>query len=106
MVHNYCVLSDICLGANVEINVHAKAEKSIKKAPKQVQTKFMLWIKSLEELGMAQTRKVKGWHDEPLKGEKKGIRSIRLNKQWRLEYIYDKEKIEIVWVQDIHPHTY
>ncbi|STX29298.1 Uncharacterised protein [Legionella beliardensis] len=28
-----------------------------------------------------ETRKSPGWHDEPLKGERAGQRSIRLNKQ-------------------------
>jgi putative endonuclease len=33
--------------------------------------------------GLEETRKRLGWHDELLVGDRKGQRSIRLNKQWR-----------------------
>ncbi|STX81627.1 Plasmid maintenance system killer protein [Legionella busanensis] len=54
-----------------------------------------------------ETRKSPGWHDEPLKGERAGQRSIRLNKQWRAIYILKKDStIEFIEVMEVTPHDY
>ncbi len=46
-----------------------------------------------------------GFHDEQLKGERKGQRSSRLNSQYRV--IYEVEEHEItVYVIEIYPHDY
>jgi hypothetical protein len=34
------------------------------------------WVDDVEERGLEEVRKIPGWHDEPLKGERKGQRSI------------------------------
>ncbi len=56
-------------------------------------------------------RKRKGYHDEPLKGDRLGQRSIRLNIQWRAIYETtigtNKEPvIELVDVVEVTPHKY
>jgi len=43
----------------------------------------MAWIEAVEEDGLEATRRVPGFHDEPLKGPRRGQRSIRLSRQWR-----------------------
>lgn len=64
----------------------------------------------VESQGLKIARSSKGFHDEPLRGERKGQRSIRLNIQWRAIYEtkieYGVEKIELVEVIEVTPHKY
>lgn len=88
-----------------------KAEKGLRKAPIQVQQKTAFWKKLVEMKGLQQAKLVKGFHDEPLKGERKGQRSIRLNLLWRAIYetrigTEGKERIELVDVVELTPHKY
>ena len=63
--------------------------------------------KPVNKAGLEETRKRPGWHDEPLLGERKGQRSIRLNKQWRAIYIIKSNgTIEFVEVTEVMPHEY
>jgi proteic killer suppression protein len=68
------------------------------------------WVYSLETIGLEETRKSggKGLHDEPLKGEMVGMRSIRLNRSWRLYYrlINGVPKIVTIERVDKHKHKY
>ena len=51
--------------------------------------------------------KAKGYHDEPLKGERRGQRSVRLNQAYRLIYTrLDRGEIVIVGVQEVNKHDY
>lgn len=88
-----------------------KAEKGLKQAPPQVQQKAALWKKLVETQGLRAAKLCKGFHDEPLKGDRKGQHSIRLNIQWRA--IYEtrisndgNETIELVDIIEITPHKY
>jgi proteic killer suppression protein len=61
----------------------------------------------LEKTGLNVVRKIPGYHDEPLKGNRRGQRSIRLSKAYRAIYIIDKEgNIEIVKVLEVNKHDY
>jgi proteic killer suppression protein len=51
-------------------------------------------------------RKAPGYHDEPLLGDRKGQRSIRLNKQWRAIYRILAQKIEFILIEEVTPHDY
>ena len=42
------------------------------------------WVLGVEEYGLPKLRKVKGYHDELLKGDRKGQRSVRFNRQRRV----------------------
>jgi len=88
-----------------------KAEKGLRQAPPQVQQKAAFWKKLVETQGLRQAKWVKGFHDEILKGDRKGQHSIRLNIQWRA--IYEtriesdgNETIELVDVIEVTPHKY
>ncbi len=88
-----------------------KAEKGLRLAPPQVQQKAALWKKLVEAQGLRNSMLIKGFHDEPLKGERKGQRSVRLNLQWRAIYetridSLGQEKIELVEVLEVTPHKY
>lgn len=79
--------------------------KIIKKLPREVLRNYEVWKRIVEMEGPYGLRKIKGFHDEALKGQLKDKRSSRLNKQWRIIYKYDVEQVE-VYVTDIHPHHY
>jgi proteic killer suppression protein len=87
------------------IRFSKRAEKQFKKAPVHIQERVAFWIEKMERLGRLLIRlQYKSFRDEPLQGDRKGQRSIRLNKQWRL--IYEEQTHEIIEVQEITPHDY
>ena len=52
-------------------------------------------------------RKIPGFHDEPLKGNRKGQRSIRLSKAYRAIYIIGQQgNIEIAEIIEVNKHDY
>ena len=55
-----------------------RAAKELRTVPQHIQEKLLIWIDAVELQGLAEVRKVPGFHDEPLKGNRKGQRSIRL----------------------------
>jgi toxin HigB-1 len=91
----------------VQIEISAFVEKQIKKLPRNIVESLYVWIEQVNYLGLREVRKIKGYHDEPLKGERKGQRSVRLNKSYRAIY---KEGIRgmlhIVTVIDVNKHEY
>ncbi len=80
-------------------------EKELKKVPEFIRKKVMFWIFLVETNGLAQVMKSPGFHDEPLKGERKGQRSVRMNRAYRLIYsvIEDRVHIELL---EVHKHDY
>jgi proteic killer suppression protein len=62
-----------------------------------------MWVDDVEERGIAEVRKVPGYHDEPLKGERSGERSIRLNRSWRAIYVVRGDEI---LVKEVTHHVY
>ena len=68
---------------------------------------FYTWVKSVELDGIRKTRKVAGYHDERLKGERKGQRSVRLSRSYRV--IYEETEsgnIVLVGVLEVNKHEY
>lgn len=67
--------------------------------------KVILRIKLAENT--TELRQQKGLHFEALKGNKKGLFSIRVNKQYRVEFIIKKDVItlvEIILIEDLSKH--
>lgn len=56
----------------------SKVEKQLKKVPQEILIRLMRWLRTIEEFGLGEARKVKGYHDETLKGLRAGQRSVRL----------------------------
>ena len=88
----------------VEVAIHVK--KNLHKVPLAIKKKLFTWVAAVEERGLAEVRKIPGYHDEPLKGNRQGQRSIRLNKQWRAIYRMINKKIEFVLIEEVTPHDY
>lgn len=83
------------------------AKKDIKKVPLHVRTKLFAWVDDVEERGLEVVKKTPGYHDEPLKGKRRGQRSIRLTIAYRAIYVERKNKeIEFVSVEEVNKHDY
>lgn len=81
------------------------AEKQLKKIPKHIQESLRNWVLTVERLGLRETRKFPGFHDEPLKGDRKGQRSVRLNKAYRAIYIETIQGLEVLIIE-VNKHEY
>lgn len=76
------------------------------KLPHNTKTKLLKWASDVEIYGLHEIRKVPGYHDEPLKGNRKGQRSIRLNKAYRAIYTIEEGIITLITVEEVHKHEY
>lgn len=81
-------------------------QKSLKKLPSHIVTKLKQWALDVEKFGLAEVRKVPGYHDEPLKGPRKSQRSVRLSKAYRAIYRTKKSSVTIVLVEEVNKHDY
>ena len=84
---------------------HREVAKIFKKTPVEIRKNYLAWKRIVELEGPQGLRLIRGFHDEALKGEWRGFRSSRLNRQWRVIYRTDKDQL-IVYVVEINPHTY
>lgn len=83
------------------------AEKQIGKLPKHIVAAYHVWVKTVELDGIRRTRMFSAYHDEPLKGERRGQRSVRLNRGYRV--IYEETEsgnIVLIGVQEVNKHDY
>ncbi len=89
-----------------DVEISKDALQDLKKVPKHILDKLQSWIEAIEIEGLREVRKLSGFHDEPLKGKRKGQRSIRLNRSYRAIYTVQKDKIEFVLVEEVNKHDY
>lgn len=83
------------------------AAKQMDRLPAQIREAVYLWKESVEYLGLPEVRRSKGYHDEPLRGQRSGQRSVRLNRSYRLIYEeIEQGETHIVGVQEINKHEY
>lgn len=84
-----------------------KVQKQLLKVPDYVTKKLIAWARSVEMKGLREVRKIPGYHDEPLKGDRQGQRSIRLTKSYRAIYTEERQGIvNVVLVEEVHKHEY
>ncbi len=84
---------------------HKDIAKKIKKIPPQVLKKYELWKSLVFRHGPEILMEFPGFHDEILKGNRKGQRSSRLSLYYRVIYKIDKKNIT-VYVIELTPHKY
>src|ERR1700688_83652 len=90
-----------------EVIITPSAEKQLKPLPAHIKEHVRYWAQSVEMQGIREVRKLPGYHDEPLKGVRRGQRSIRLNRAYRLIYEEDeKMNIIIILVVEVSKHEY
>lgn len=75
--------------------------------PQQIAAKLRTWVDAVTHNGLEEVRKRPGYHDEPLLGDRRGQRSIRLNRSWRAIYVILSDgRIEFIEVQEVNKHEY
>jgi proteic killer suppression protein len=83
------------------------ARKQLKKMPRHIIENLASWVDDLETRGLEEVRKIPGYHDEPLHGDRQGQRSIRLSRVYRAIYIVkDGGGVEFVSVEEVSKHDY
>ena len=91
----------------LEIIASRRFTKQLRKLPFYIKQAVAVWVASVEEDGLRAVRRLSGYHDEPLKGKRKGQRSVRLNKAYRLIYeVNDKGEITILTILEVNKHEY
>jgi proteic killer suppression protein len=88
------------------VTLSREAQKGLATIPKHVVLKLQDWVEDIEERGLDEVRKIAGYHDEPLQGRLKGLRSIRLSRGYRAYYRIVKDVVEFVRVERVDKHGY
>ena len=88
-----------------KIYEHKGALKGLKSLPIEILKRYEKWKDIVAISGPTGLKKIKGFNDEPLRGEWKGYRSSRLNKQYRIIYKIENEQL-FVKVIKVTPHDY
>ena len=82
-------------------------KKDLIRLPYYIVFKLNRWVKGVEREGISEMRKIPGFHDEPLKGDRKGARSIRLNKSYRAIYSeLEMGNFVLIKVEEVNNHDY
>jgi len=90
-----------------QIDLTKDAQNDLIKVPVYIKEKLLLWVDAVERVGLNNLRKIPGYHDEPLKGKRKGQRSIRLNKAYRAIYVEnEQQEIVIISIIEVNKHEY
>lgn len=80
-------------------------DKQLARVPDFIRKKVIFWVFLVETNGLIEVMKSPGFHDEPLKGDRKGQRSVRMNKAYRLIYYVIADRIHIELLE-VHKHDY
>jgi proteic killer suppression protein len=89
-----------------QVVISEGAKKQLRKVPMHIVDKLLGWIRLVEEHGLEEIRKISGYHDEPLKGDRKGQHSIRLSRAYRAIYAVVDSAASFVSVKEVHKHKY
>ncbi len=84
---------------------HRNIQRRVRKTPKDVLKRYEKWKDIVEISGPAGLRLIRGFNDEPLRGDWKGHRSSRLGEQFRIIYRIKKKEL-FVLVIDLTAHDY
>lgn len=88
-----------------EILEHRRVDRQAEKLPVDVLKRYEKWKDIVTISGPQGLRLIRGFHDEPLKGEWKGHRSSRLGRQHRVIYRIERERV-VVEVVSVTAHDY
>lgn len=92
---------------STRVEFHPKAFKALRSLPDHIVAKLKTWVTAVELLGLREIRKRPGFHDEPLQGNRKGQRSVRLNRAYRAIYVQTADgDIELVEILEVSKHEY
>ena len=84
-----------------------KLQKELRAVPIVILKKLRAWVDDVETNGLENARRRPGYHDEPLQGDRRGERSVRLNRSWRAIYVIGAAgDVECVEVHEVNKHDY
>jgi len=90
-----------------DVKLTRRAKKDLKKVPLYIALKLQAWIDDIGHRGLREVRKIAGYHDEPLTGQRRGQRSIRLSQAYRAIYVVDEaHKIKFIEIVEVNKHDY
>lgn len=90
-----------------QVAVTRRPEKQVRRLPARVGEKLTHWVYLVMEVGLEEVRKIPGFHDEPLVGRRRGMRSVRLSRSYRALYrVVPEGDIETVRVEEVSKHGY
>lgn len=84
---------------------HRRVDKVLRSAPIDVLKRYEKWKDVVSISGPEGLRLIRGFNDEPLKGEWKDHRSSRLSLQYRVIYRIIRNDVS-VQVVNVTPHEY
>jgi len=84
---------------------HRRVVRRIPKTPVDILKRYEKWKDIVAISGPQGLRQIKGFRDEPLRGEWKGHRSSRLGGQYRVIYLIEEQHV-VVKVIDLTAHDY
>lgn len=87
------------------VEISRFAEKRLRSAPGYIKDALYAWVTAVQREGIREVRRLPGYHDEPLHGDRRGQRSVRLSRSWRAVYIESEEGISIL-VIEVNKHAY
>jgi proteic killer suppression protein len=88
------------------VKIEDKLLDKVARMPPQIGRKLAFWIEAVAHEGLEEVRKIPGYHDEPLRGDRAGQRSIRLNKAYRAIYIEVDGEPVVVEIIEVSKHKY
>lgn len=94
-----------------DVQISLRAKKQLRRVPRRIVDALDVWVELVEDEGLEVVRRIPGYHDEPLRGKRKGQRSIRLNIAYRAIYEVKRDgagaaRIEFVSVEEVTKHEY
>ena len=84
---------------------HRRLEKQLSQAPLEIQKRYEKWKDVVALSGPEGLKLIRGFRDEALRGEWQGCRSSRLNRQYRVIYHVEGQRM-YVNVLEVTPHDY
>jgi proteic killer suppression protein len=85
----------------------ATAQRSLRRTPQHIADKLLAWAELVSTYGLEEARKVPGYHDEPLRGMRRGQRSVRLSKGYRPVYTLRSDAGGVLAVvEEVTKHDY
>jgi len=90
-----------------KVIISKRAQKDLRRVPLRIAEKLQGWVDAVSEDGLEEVRRISGYHDEPLKGNREGQRSIRLSLHYRAIYeLRNDGRVEFVSVEEVNRHAY
>lgn len=88
------------------VEITDRAKKDLKKLPREIFVSFGNWVAEVEEDGIGQIAKRRGYNLEKLDGKRAGQWTIRLNQAYRVFFVIIKGTPQVLSVLEVNKHKY